>query len=203
MYFIVERKKQNMKSTTRLALTTTATLVAAALLAPQAHANDITGSIGFGSLGVNITGGTDLQTANSFTLSDPFITTETGVYTAAPIETSITFNGFKFNPPVASVDPLWTFTVGALTYSFDATSVTSSFNSTLDEWDIGGKGIAEITGFTATAGTWNVNLAQSGASIVFDSSEAASPTVPDGSSTLILLGGGFVGLAGFGRKLNR
>jgi hypothetical protein len=192
-----------MKNKTKLALTTTtATLFAITLLAPGLQANEITGSIGFGSLGVNITGGTDLQTATSFTLSSPFITTETGVYSSAPILSAITFNGFQFNPPAASVDPLWTFTVGTTSYSFDATSVTSSFNTTLDEWDIGGNGIAQVTGYDATPGTWNVNLSQSGASIVFDSSSAGAPvtTVPDGGSSLILLGGGFIGLAGFARK---
>jgi hypothetical protein len=188
----------NMK--TRLALTTTATILAA-LLAPALHASEITGSIGFGSLGVNITGGTDLASSTSFTLNSPFITTETGVYTGVAPLTPITFNGFEFNPPVASVNPLWTFTIGGLNYSFDATSVTSSFNSTLDEWDIGGNGVAMITGYDATPGTWNLNLAQSGATIVFDSSAAESPSVPDGGSTLMLLGGGFVGLAGFARKL--
>ena len=76
---------------------------------------------------------------------------------------------------MASVNPLWTFTIGGLNYSFDATSVTSSFNSTLDEWDIGGNGVAMITGYDATPGAWNLNLAQSGATIVFDSSAAGPP----------------------------
>ena len=116
--------------------------------------------------------------------------------------TPITFNGFEFNPPVASVTPLWTFTVGSINYSFDATSVMSSFNSTLDEWDIGGNGIAMVTGYSATAGTWNVNLSQSGASVVFDSSAAGAPVTggaPDGGTTLLMLGGAFVGLAAVGR----
>ena len=72
--------------------------------------------------------------------------------------------------------PLWTLTSGGITYTFDATTVMSSFNSALDEWEIGGQGIAMATGFTATPGTWNLNLSQSGASIVFDSSAAVSPS---------------------------
>lgn len=193
-----------MKNKPRLAIVTTA-IVAAAALAPSLQANQITGSIGFGSLGVNLSGGSDLATASSFTLSNPFITTETGVYAGAPILTPITFNGFQFNPPVSSVTPLWTFSVGAITYSFDATSVTDTFDSTLNEWDIGGTGIAMVTGYTATAGTWNVNLSQSGASVVFDSSAAtgpSAPSVPEGGSTVMLLGSMFVGMAGIGRKLN-
>jgi VPDSG-CTERM motif len=195
------RKGKNMKNITKLALTTTITFLVAASLPLALQASEISGSIGFGSLGVNITG-PNLASASSFTLSDPFITTETGVYSGAPILTPITFNGFQFNPPVASVTPLWIFNVGAITYSFDATSVTSYFDSTLDQWDIGGSGIAMVTGYDATPGTWNVNLSQSGASVVFDSSAAGNPRagVPDGGSTLLLLGGGFVGMAGLARK---
>ena len=112
----------------------------------------------------------------------------------------VTFNGFTFNPPAGSVTPLWTFQVGATTYSFDATSVSSSFNSTLDQWDIGGHGMAMVTGYSATAGLWNVNLSQSGASFVFDSSEAATPTVPDGGSTMAFLGAILIGVGTLGRK---
>jgi hypothetical protein len=197
-------ERLNMKRNLKLALIPVA-LVATGFTS-SLQANEITGSIGFGSLGVSIVG-SSLATASSFTVSSPFITTETGAYTAAPILTPITFNGFEFNPPVSSVTPLWTFVVGAVTYSFDATSVISSFNTALNEWDIGGNGIAMVTGYTATAGTWNLNLSQSGASIVFDSSAAGAPvgttgSAPDGGSTVMLLGGVLVALIGVGRKLH-
>jgi hypothetical protein len=192
-----------MKKTARI-LTTTSFIIAASWLTPALQATEITGSIGFGSLGVSIVG-SDLATASSFSLSDAFITTETGNYTAVPILTPVTFNGFQFNPPVASVTPLWTFDANGIDYSFDATSVTSSYDTTTRQWDIGGDGMAMATGYSATPGTWNINLSQSGASVVFDSTAAVAPTapgVPDGSSTMLLLGGGFVGLAGFSRKFN-
>jgi hypothetical protein len=187
-----------MKIKTRLVLTTTA-ILASACLAPSLQANEITGSIGFGSYGVNIVG-PDLADASSFTVTDPFISQESGAYTSVPLATPVTFNGFQFNPPVPSVSPLWTFSVGAINYSFDATSVTNYYDATLRQWDIGGSGLAMVSGYSATPGTWNVNLSQSGATIVFDSSAAASPSVPDNSSTMLLLGGGFMGLAGIGRK---
>ena len=189
-----------MKRTAKTALTTTASILAAAWLTPALHANELTGSIGFGSFGVDITGGTDLATATSFTVTDPFISSETGVYTSAPLATTTTFNGFQFNPPVASVSPLWSFSVGAINYSFDATTVSAYYDATLRQWDIGGDGIAMVSGYSATPGTWNVNLSQSGATIVFDSSAAASPSVPDGGSTMLLLGGGFIGLTAMARK---
>jgi hypothetical protein len=191
----------------RVFLTTALSVATAAWLTPGLQANEITGSIGFGALGVDITG-SDLATASSFTLSSPFITTESGAYSGVPLLTSATFNGFEFNPPVASVMPLWTFAIGGVTYSFDATSVTDSYNAKLNEWDIGGTGIAMETGYDATPGTWNVNLSQSGASIVFDSSAATTTTteavgVPDGGSTLLLLGGGLVCMVGFANRRKR
>lgn len=186
----------------KLALTTTLATILISSLTPALQANEITGSIGFGSDGASINGAT-LASSSSFTVNNPFVTTGTGDYAGIPALTPISFTGFIFNPPVASVSPLWTFTYGTTTYSFDATSVTSSFNPTTDQWDIGGNGIAMATGYTATPGTWNVNLSESGATVVFDSSAATTPvsTVPDGGSTLLLLGGGFIGLAGLGRRV--
>jgi hypothetical protein len=175
-----------------------AAFCAVVLAGPSAKANAITGSIGFGASGVTINSLT-LASASSFEVSNPFTTVETGTYATVPMFESVSFNGFVFNPPVASVIPLWTFDIGATVYSFDATSVTSSFNSSLNEWDIGGRGMAMITGYSPTAGTWNVNLSQSGTSFVFDSSAAA--LVPDGGSTMAFLGTIFLGVGVFGRKL--
>jgi hypothetical protein len=176
-----------------------AAFCAVILAGPGANASQITGSIGFGASGVTINS-LNLASASSFEVSNPFTTVETGTYASVPMFESVSFNGFVFNPPVASVIPLWTFDIGSTVYAFDATSVTSSWDATLNEWDIGGQGMALITGYTPTAGTWNVNLSQSGASFVFDSSAAALPSVPDGGSTMAFLGTIFLGMGAFGRK---
>lgn len=180
---------------------TTSTIVLTAWLTPALQANTITGSIGFNSLGpVTLIGGTDLASATSFSLTDPVVSTDSGTYGVVPTQTPVTFNGFEFNPAVASVTPLWTFTYNGLTYTFDATSVSSYYNSVLQQWDIGGSGVAMVTGYASQTGTWNVNLSQSGATVVFDSSAGVPATAADSGSTLLLLGGGFVGMAGIGRK---
>jgi hypothetical protein len=171
---------------------------AAVLAGPSARANLITGSIGFGAEGVTIDS-PNLATATTFGVAIPFVTTDSGVYSIVPLLTDVTFHGFEFNPPAASVTPLWTFQILSTVYSFDATSVTSSYNSSLEQWDIGGDGMAMVTGYTATEGTWNVNLSQSGDSFVFDASEA-SVTVTEHASTLSLLGSAFIGLVALGRK---
>jgi hypothetical protein len=181
-----------------------AAFCAVVLVGPNASANMITGSIGFGASGVTINS-TKLSTASDFSVSNPFTTVETGTYSTVPMFTSVSFSGFVFNPPVSSVIPLWTFDVGpvgdVVVYSFDATTVKSSFNSSLDEWDIGGLGMAMATGYSATPGTWNVNLSQSGSSFVFDSSAAAKVvSVSDGGLTLGSLGGAFLCLGALARK---
>jgi hypothetical protein len=176
---------------------------AVVLAGPSAKANSITGSIGFGASGVTINT-LQLASASTFSVSSPFTTTETGTYSSVPMLTPVSFTGFAFNPPVASVTPLWTFTIGLTSYSFAATSVSSYFDSSLDQWDIGGTGMAMITGFSTTPGTWNVNLSQSGTSFVFDSSEGVNAaSVPDGGSSLALLGTAAIGLSVFGRKARR
>lgn len=181
-----------------------AAFCAAVLAAPSAKANLITGSIGFGASGVTVDN-LNLALATTFSVSNPFTTVETGSYATVPMFTPVTFNGFKFNPAVASVTPLWTFNIGPVgnqtVYSFDATTVTAMYNSPLHEWDIGGQGMAMATGYTTTPGTWNVNVSQSGASFVFDSSEAAAAiSVADGGSTAMLLGASFLCIAGLIRK---
>jgi hypothetical protein len=169
-----------------------------ASLAPALQAANITGSIGFGSLGAAVSGGS-FAMATNFSLTGPFITTENGIYTGVPLSTTVMYSGFQFDPAIVSMNSLWSFSVGAVDYSYDMTSIVSFYDSTHNEWDIGGNGIAYATGYSPTPGTWNVNLSQSGASIVFDSSTAVTP-VPE-PSMIILMSGGLMGLAGLGRKL--
>jgi hypothetical protein len=119
--------------------------------------------------------------------------------------TAVDFNGFTFNPPpgdppVESVDPLWTFSYDNITYSFDATSVVADWNASRSEWDIGGTGMAMISGYTPTKGTWTENLSQTGASFAFDATSGSSESVPDSGSGAALLGGAVLGLGAFGRK---
>lgn len=109
------------------------------------------------------------------------------------------FNGFQIDPPPSAVTPLWTFTLGDVNYSFDATSVSDTYIAPLHEWNIGGNGIAMISGYAPTEGQWNVNLSQSGASVVFDSSAGVSP-VPEPNSEILLFGGGVIGMLGILRR---
>jgi hypothetical protein len=194
-----------MKNITKIVPGIMITSVLAAVLAgSSASANQFTGSIAFSSSGVT-TDNPTLSSATTFGLTGAFTTQTTGEYSLLGIVDfqPVAFNGFRFNPPVASVIPLWTLTIGTTVASFDATTVSSLWDTTVGggEWVITGSGMASITGFTDTPGTWTVNLSDSGnRSIAFDATADANPRVPDGGSTMTLLGGAIMGLSMLARK---
>jgi hypothetical protein len=129
---------------------------------------------------------------------------ETGSYTAlnggGNFGSTLTFSSFGFagnvlNP--ASV-LLWTVTSGGITYSFTATSVQIILqNSTF--LDLQGTGTASITGYTSAVGTWSIIDTGLGGGPLF--SFGASTTVPDGGTTVMLLGAAFAGLCLFRKKV--
>jgi hypothetical protein len=148
---------------------------------PTFNATPISGATAFTAFG-----SVQVQTGSQF-----------GSYAGIPNDyTPVTFTPFVFSPPAGTVTPLWTLTFGGLTYSFDATSMTSSFNSANNIWNIGGNGIAHITGFTDTAGTWNLHAGNEGSSFTFGS----STNVPDGGTTSMLLGMALLGLGFIARR---
>lgn len=184
------------------ALIATSVLLAG-LAGPSATANEFTGSIAFGA--ASTTDNPMLGLATTFSLTDPFATTETGEYATLGVTDlmPVQFNGFRFNPPVGAVTPLWTFDIGTTVFSFDATSETSTWvpRDNSGEWVILGTGIASISGFDNTPGTWTLNLSDSGNMVVaFDSTAAVETTVPDGANSVTLLGGVLTVLGLYGRK---
>lgn len=127
---------------------------------------------------------------------------QTGAYSAVPAGTPAAWQPFVFSPPDASVLPLWTFTIGGITYSFDALSVM------VDQQDstalhLSGSGIARITGYEDTAGTWSItSTEQNGATFTFGGSTSAISNVPDGGATFVLLAFGVIGVLAFAQRLN-
>ena len=181
-----------------------AAVCAVALTAPNANANEFTGSIAFGSSSVT-TDNPDLTMATEFGVTGAFTTATTGIYSTLGVLDfqPVTFNGFTFRPPVSSVTPLWTFDLGSRVYSLDATTVTASWLNTVGggEWVLSGNGIASITGYTDTPGTWTANLSTSGnLSLGFDSTANTVHAAPDTAGTAPLLGGALLGLGLLRRK---
>ncbi len=123
----------------------------------------------------------------------PTVQTVTGSYGAVTIGTTAAWTPFTFNPPTASVTPLWSFSLNSTTYSFDATSMNVTWVNA-NTLNIQGTGIAHITGFQDTVGTWTVTSTGSGTTFTFGAL-TQSGDVPDGGTTVLLLGGALSGLA--------
>jgi hypothetical protein len=185
-------------------LASVATIVIATAFAPQLRAADITGSISIEAFEAALSTGT-FAAMSSITPAQPSILLESGVYTGAPLLTPVTFNTLQFDAP-ASDSPVWTFVVGEQTYSFDVTSIDADYDSGLHQWDLGGNGIATVSGYNPTPATWTMNLNQDGGPVVFDAvaNNNADPIDPAAaipeSSTFALMSIGLVTLAGIGRR---
>jgi hypothetical protein len=200
---------KHMKKSLRIIppIVTTLTL-AAALAGTTAYANEFSGSLAFGSLGVT-TDNPTLQSATTFSLTSPYADDATGIYATLGVtnQTPVAFSGFKFNPPVGAITPLWTFDIGPTVFSFDAISETATFvpGNGAGEWVIIGTGVASITGFDNTPATWTLNLSDSGnMSLAFDATSAElPPSVPDGGKAVTLLGGALTMLGLYGRRSSR
>jgi hypothetical protein len=176
-------------------------LAAAFGLCGHLQAGPITGSINFDGIDTTNTG--KLGNASSLATITQTSTypQELGSYAPVPAGTPVTFTPFSLT--AAGVTPLWTFTSGGLTYSFDATSIAivDQSNGFLD---LSGNGMASITGFTSTPGTWSITDTAVGNERTFAFGEETnidSPTVPDSGMTALLLGLGLGAIALY-RKQN-
>jgi len=172
-------------------------LLAFALSTGVARATPITGTINFN--GEATTNSGNLATATSFTtiVGTTVVPLELGSYAAIPAITPVTFTPFAFN--AAGVTPLWTLTYAGVTYSFTATSIVVAAQNA-NFLNITGTGIASITGFQNTAGSWSITDTTVGGSPTF--TFGAASVVPDSGTTAMLILLGVAGI-GFGVVLAR
>jgi hypothetical protein len=178
--------------------------VVMASLSMTAQAIPISGAIAF-SGGTTLNG--SLASATAFTgYSDVQIATATpptGTYAGLPTGVSspspITFADFTFNPVPVSSFVLWTFNYGGLTYSFTASSVLVNLQNS-SFLNISGNGTASITGYDTTAGSWTITVTGSDTVLAFASSASVNG-VPDGGTTVLLLGAALAALGLIQRRL--
>ena len=174
----------------------------AVLLMPLVtNAIPITGSIEFSGTATvdsGITGFVGYSDANSDPFSAPVVNSGTGSYLGVAAGTAATWTPFTFAPPAASISPLWDMTYNGVNYSFAATTMTVLDASAADV-KIVGTGIAHITGFDDTVGTWEVDASNPQGGLTF--SFGASTSVPDGGTTVLMLGAGLSLVAMLRRKL--
>lgn len=175
------------------------TLAAAGMMTLSTQAVPIVGSIGFtGEYTQN--GGTlgNLASATSMTIDTHIITTTSGDFVGAGAPSTFATPIWVNAGVGANVGlQLWSVTVAGVSYTLDITTSIQSFTSA-DQLNIKGSGTMERNGLDATGGTWQLGFGVSGASFTWQGTSAAN--VPDGGSTLILLGSAIVGLFGIARK---
>jgi protein with PEP-CTERM/exosortase system signal len=179
-------------------------LAAAGLLAAIAHAVPIQGSIGFGGV-YNQVGGTqgNLTTATSMTIpaATVDIQSRTGdLATEAAPFTFVGSVGVNGNAPSLVGNNLWTVTVGARTFSLLVATSVQTFTSAV-QLNLAGTGTMSdgAGGLDDTSGVWQIGFGVSGSSFTWQSTTG---TVPDGGTTVMLLGAALAGLTLVRRKLS-
>ena len=177
----------------------------------QAQAVPITGDLAFFGK-AKASGNSTVGPSTTVTFTNPWHAIGgDGSYATVPFNTPVTFKSFTFTgdgvaaalsgPSAGGVHPLWTFTLaGPTTYSFDLLALTSGHTQS-GGMAFTGTGIAHITGFDDTAGTWALSgTAASGFNFSFSSS-TTSADVPDGGLSIALLGIALTGIEVVRRKL--
>ncbi len=155
-----------MNRISKLALSVAA---AAFLISPgtraQAGAPPINGNINFHSGFLTFDTGNigSARAINSF--SNVVAGTATGAYSALS-NVVVSWTPFTFTPPAVSVKPLWTFSTNGVTYSFDATSVSLVFQNS-GYLNLRGTGVAHVTGYADTLGTWTLAALLNGGDFTF------------------------------------
>ena len=166
------------------------------LLCQQTNAVPITGSIQFSgsSTASGPSGGNDV----TIHFVDPWQTVAgTGSYATVPPMTSTTFNDFTFigdgtGAMLLGPDmPIWTFTIGATTYSFDLLSLTNG-RTQAGSMNFNGTGIAHITGMDDIPASFALEGAGTNFNFVLSSSTTSVPPTPDGGATVVMLAVGLV-----------
>jgi hypothetical protein len=169
---------------------------------------------------IQITGDVTLNTMSLLTATsatfpgspDGDVVSGTLAYATVPAGTDVEFSNFTFaatGPQV--VAPLWTFTTGGLTYTFNLANITSITRATpvpgIDTLSITGLGTVNIVGagspYELTNATWSFNVTDTSGggnttfNFAFNDSNTAVPgtTVPEDGLSVILLGAALSGLA--------
>ena len=168
------------------------------VLAVAAKANQINGTLAIG--------------LGSVSLDNPSLglatTAMAGTGTVSPVSTgdfttyiwsNVAYSQFSWNPSSAPVIGLWTIPGG----SFDLSSlqIISQDNFFLN---LSGTGVLNFTGFDATPGTWSYQITQSnGAPAAQFGFQSTNASLPDGGTTVILLGAGLLSISLAARRLKR
>jgi hypothetical protein len=171
----------------------------------NAQATPITGSIGFNG-NYTQTGGdpNDLSTAISLSLFNVAISgpATSGALVGAINPTFATPIGVNGNGPSLVGAQLWSVLVGSTTFSFIVGTEAQTLGAGNTTLTLAGNGtLGDGNAADSTAGTWTLGFGVSGAAFTWNATSANSPLpVPDGGTTVALLGGALAGLGLLKRK---
>ena len=177
-------------------------------LSAQAISTPISGNISFS--GTTTIDSTSCVTATRFLSFQNVVVGAPSALSGDYVGTSgaaVTVTPFIWSPPTAStpLNPLWTFVSGGNTYSFDLSILHVDYASPTGLL-LSGLGTALITGpgmeKLNTTGTWDFSSQTLGqTSFTFSSTTTVpSAAVPDGGSTVAMLGASLLGLSIMKRK---
>lgn len=179
-------------------------LLGALLLCEQAPAALISGGIEFfGSATASGPSGNNPVTIH---FDNPWhVLAGIGDYAGVPSGTPTTFADFTFigdgnTATLFGADaPIWTFTIGATTYSFDFLAMTSGHTEP-SSMAFTGTGVAHITGFDPTP-TY-ITIQGTGHDFDYPDSTCTIGSVPEGNTTaLVILGMVLIGVVTLCKKL--
>lgn len=190
-------------------LTLVVTTVVSLVLCQNAWAIKITGKVDMvGTLNLN---SASLATATGVTSFGPavVIPTPNGAFIGTS-GSAVTFSPFSWNPQSTPVVPLWSFTSGGWTYTFNLSTI-SFVTQNSSFVNLAGSGTLSIIGggspYDATAGDWTFTITSAGPDpdfrFGFVSSTAASPQAPDGGMTVVLFGLALMAVEGIRRALTK
>ena len=121
--------------------------------------------------------------------------------------TPVTWVGFNFVTGPQPISPLWTYTFGASTYTFDLGTINAVVRNAHDSLFISGIGTVSISGgtYSPTPARWTFTIDDSSGgnsgSFIFGFSDSNTAVAPDGGTTAMLLGAALAGLGLLRKKL--
>jgi hypothetical protein len=211
-----------MTKTTKIAASVLMVGAVALSILPSAQANPITGTVSFtgGVTGYENTTGTG-ATSSDFTQDHslvfagvvvaPVAAQNTGTFAGLGGDSVTIYSPLQINPtgtpPVPGSAPLWS--IGGTTLTFSVTTLNQSIstppgsslpNSALNLFGTGT--LSDGIPADSVTGTWNATFTSAiggAGQVTFSFNSSTGVTVPDGGTSLVILGLGLTALAGFAR----
>ncbi len=170
----------------------------ATLLTISAQAVQINGTIDIGAFDSTVTINKALNTvtfvdSGNLPGANAVVNSATGNFVPFVLQ-QVNYANFSYSP-LTVVNPLWQLSIGGL--SFDLLSITS-IDEGVPGLELHGSGIIHSALYEDTVGNWSFSANTTGTKFTFSSQTS---TVPDGGTTVMLLGAALSGLGLIRRKL--